>query len=155
MSLLLLRQFVAKYFGQTSAQDAICSLSFPIVLYAKHHLSRTKDTYNQTARHSLQNNGKCDYKYLSFFFLAWNFFPSLQNLRCDAEQVSKKTNLPSDLRAIAANKGFFVSDNQATGNCLFHTLSEQLQSVKGIQISHEELRKTLVQFLDENPNRVG
>ena len=103
----------------------------------------------------LQNNGKCDSKYLFFFFSAWNVFPSLQNLQCDAEQVSKKTNLPSDLRTIAAKKGFFVSDNQASGNCLFHALSEQLQSVKGIQISHEELRKTLVQFLDENPNLVG
>ncbi|CAH3174400.1 unnamed protein product, partial [Porites lobata] len=88
-------------------------------------------------------------------YQAWNVFPSLQNLQCDAEQVSKKTNLPSDLRTIAANKGFFVSDNQASGNCLFHALSEQLQSVKGIQISHKELRKTLVQFLDENPNLVS
>ena len=104
----------------------------------------------------LQNNGKCDYKYLFFFlFTAWNVFLSLQNLQCDAEQVSKNNNLPSDLRTIAANKGFFVSDNQASGNCLFHALSEQLQSVKGIQISHKELRKTLVQFLDENPNLVG
>ena len=107
----------------------------------------------------LQNNGKCDCKYLFLFyfifFLAWNVFPSLQKLQCDAEQVSKKTNLPSDLRTIATNKGFFVSDNQASGNCLFHALSEQLQSVKGIQISHKELRKTLVQFLEENPNLVS
>ena len=102
----------------------------------------------------LQNNGKFDNNYL-VFFSAWNVLPSLQNLPCDAEQFSKKTNLPSDLRAIAANKGFLVSDNQASGNCLFHALSEQLQSVKGIQISHEELRKTLVQFLNENPNLVG
>ena len=102
----------------------------------------------------LQNNGKFDNNYV-VFFSAWNVFPSLQNLQCDAEQVGKKTNLPSDLRAIAANKGFLVSENQASGNCLFHALSEQLQSVKGIQISHEELRKTLVQFLDENPNLVG
>ena len=102
----------------------------------------------------LQNNGKFDNNYL-FFFSAWNVFPSLQNLQCDAEQVGKKTNLPSDLRGIAANKGFIVSENQASGNCLFHALSEQLQSVKGIQISHKELRKTLVQFLDENPNLVG
>ena len=103
----------------------------------------------------LQNNGKCDYKCLFFFFSAWNVFPSLQNLQCDAEQVSKKNNLPSDLRTIAANKGFFVSDNQASGNCLFHALSEQLESVIGIQISHKELRKTLVQFLDENPYLVS
>ena len=90
-----------------------------------------------------------------FYFSAWNVFASLQKLRCDPEQVSKKTNLPSDLRTIAANKGFLVSDNQASGNCLFYALSEQLQSVKGIQISHKELRKTLVQFLDENPNLVS
>ena len=90
-----------------------------------------------------------------FYFSAWKVSPSLHNLRCDAEQVSKKTNLPSDLRTIAANKGFLVSDNQASGNCLFYALSEQLQSVKGIQISHKELRKTLVQFLDENPNLVS
>ena len=102
----------------------------------------------------LQNNGKFDNNYV-VFFSAWNVIPSLQNLQCDAEQVGKKNNLPSDLRAIAANKGFLVSENQASGNCLFHALSEQLQSVKGIQISHEELRKTLVQFLDENPNLVG
>ena len=102
----------------------------------------------------LQNNGKFDNNYV-VFFSAWNVFPSLQNLQCDAEQVGKKTNLPSDLRAIAANKGFLVSENQASGNCLFHALSEQLQSVKGIQISHKELRQTLVQFLDENPNLVG
>ena len=92
---------------------------------------------------------------LFFFFSGWNVFPSLQNLRRDAEQVSKKTNLPSDLTTIVANKGFVVSDNQASGNCLFHALSEQLQSVKGIQISHKKLRKTLVQFLSENPNLVG
>ena len=102
----------------------------------------------------LQNNGKFDNNYV-VFFSAWNVFPLLQNLQCDAEQVGKKNNLPSDLRAIAANKGFLVSENQASGNCLFHALSEQLQSVKGIQISHKELRKTLVQFLDENPNLVG
>ena len=102
----------------------------------------------------LQNNGKFDNNYV-FFFSAWNVFPLLQNLQCDAEQVGKKTNLPSDLRAIAANKGFLVSENQASGNCLFHALSEQLQSVKGIQIWHKELRKTLVQFLNENPNLVG
>ena len=102
----------------------------------------------------LQNNGKFDNNYM-VFFSAWNVFPSLQNLQCDAEQVGKKTNLPSDLRAIAANKGFLVSENQAFGNCLFHALSEQLQSVKKIQISHEKLRQTLVKFLDENPNLVG
>ena len=89
-----------------------------------------------------------------FFFPAENILPSLQNLLCDADQVRNKTILPSNLRTVAAKKGFLVSDNQASGNCLFYALSEQLKSVKGIQISHKELRNTLVQFLRENANQV-
>ena len=95
---------------------------------------------------------KCKNNYL--FFPAENILPSLQNLRCDAEQVRNKTILPSNLRTVAAKKGFLVSDNQASGNCLFYALSEQLKSVKGIQISHKELRNSLVQFLRENANLV-
>ena len=95
---------------------------------------------------------KCKNNYL--FFPAENILPSLQNLRCDADQVHNKTILPSNLRTVAAKKGFLVSDNQASGNCLFYALSEQLQSVKGIQISHKELRNTLVQFLRGNANLV-
>ncbi|CAH3103692.1 unnamed protein product [Porites lobata] len=83
---------------------------------------------------------------------AENILPSLQNLQCDADQVRNKTILPSNLRTVAAKKGFLVSDNQSSGNCLFYALSEQLKSVKGIQISHKELRNTLVQFLRENAN---
>ena len=94
-------------------------------------------------------------RFFSFFFQAWNVFRSLQNVRCDADQGSNKTSLPTELRTIAANKGFAVIDNKANGNCLFYALSEQLRSVKGIQISHKELRETLVQFLVKNPNLVG
>ena len=100
----------------------------------------------------LSNYWKCKNNYL--FFPAENILPSLQNLRCDADQVRNKTNLPSNLRTVAAKEGFLVSDNQASGNCLFYALSEQLKSVKGIQISHKELRNTLVQFLRENANQV-
>ena len=100
----------------------------------------------------LSNYWKCKNNYL--FFPDENILPSLQNLRCDADQVRNKTILPTNLRTVAAKKGFLVSDNQASGNCLFHALSEQLKSVKGIQISHKELRNTLVQFLRENANLV-
>ena len=137
--------------GITTAQDAICSLPLPIGCMRN---IRTQDT-NQTAQPPYKTMKNVIISTCLFFFSARNFFPSLQNLQWDAEQVSEKTNLPSDLRAIAANKGFVVSDNQASENCLFHSLSEQLQSVKGIRLSHKELRKTLVQFLDENPNLVG
>ena len=90
-----------------------------------------------------------------FTFSAKDIFSHLQELQSDTVQVGNKTNLPSDLRRIAANKGFVVSDNQASGNCLFYALSEQLQSVEGIEISHRELRRTLVQFLRGNANLVS
>ena len=51
--------------------------------------------------------------------------------------------------------GLIVSDNDGKGNCLFHALSEQLETVKKIKIRHYELRKTLVQYLKENPETVG
>ena len=51
--------------------------------------------------------------------------------------------------------GLIVSDNDGKGNCLFHALSEQLQTVKKIKISHDELRKTLVQYLKKNRETVG
>ena len=57
----------------------------------------------------------CFLFFFVFYFSAWNVFPSLQTLQCDAEQVSKKNSLTSDLRMIAANKGFFVSDTKHPG----------------------------------------
>ena len=58
------------------------------------------------------------------------------------------------LRKTAADKGFVICDNPASGNCMFYALSEQLQRVKGINIPHKEIRKDLVQFLKTFPNLV-
>ena len=38
---------------------------------------------------------------------------------------------------------------------MFFALSEQLDLVKGIQMSHDELRRTIVQHLWENPRLVS
>jgi len=77
-------------------------------------------------------------------------FKDLQEMRCDADKVYKKTSLSEDLEKIASDEGFIISGNPGSGNCMFYALCEQLQSVKGIKLSHTELRKTLVQFLTEN-----
>ncbi|XP_022804465.1 protein NLRC3-like isoform X1 [Stylophora pistillata] len=57
-----------------------------------------------------------------------------------------------DLQKTAADKGFLVCDNPASGDCMFYALSHQLQSTKGIEISHRQLRCDLVQFLERYPN---
>ena len=68
---------------------------------------------------------------------------------------SDKLQRPEELQRIASHKGFLISENQGLDNCLFYALVEQLQIVNGIEISHEELRVNLVQFLKENYNLVS
>ncbi len=79
----------------------------------------------------------------------------LHQINRDPNKFNKKTDLSEDLQKIAADKGFIISDNPASGNCMFYALSEQLQTVKGIQISDQVLRKKLVEFLAKNHNLVS
>ena len=69
--------------------------------------------------------------------------------------VFSKDVLSARLERIASDKGFVISDNEGSGNCMFHALSEQLNLVKGITISHRKLRHSIVQYLKENPKLVG
>ena len=84
-----------------------------------------------------------------------------QSLR-DAEQLqrypraaTRMTDVSRRLDEIASDKGFTVSDNDGSGNCMFYSLSEQLDLVKGIQISHNALRQHIVQYLEKNPTLVS
>ena len=79
---------------------------------------------------------------------------NLQQMQLYASKANSKTDLTEELKKIASDKGFRISDNQGSGNCMFYALSEQLQIVKGIKIQHGELRQTLVQYLRENPKLV-
>ena len=86
---------------------------------------------------------------------AMSIIDSLQRMHCDPSKFQKKTGLPKDLQTIASDKGFSICDNPGSGNCMFYALSEQLQSVKGIQISDTELRKELVEHLGNFPKLVS
>ena len=83
----------------------------------------------------------------------------IHQIHCDRiKSVNKITGLSEELRRIASDKGFIISensDNSAPGNCMFDALSKQLQIVKGIQISHSELRKIIVQSLGNFSNLVS
>lgn len=77
-------------------------------------------------------------------------------MRQDADQRSDKTfNFDSNLRTIANEKGFRVSDNPGEGDCMFYALSEQLKFAKEIQLSVAELRQEIVQYLQQNPKLVS
>ena len=65
------------------------------------------------------------------------------------------TDVSRRLNEIASDKGFTVSDNEGSGNCMFYSLSEQLDLVKGIQISHNGLRQHIVLYLEKNPTLVS
>ncbi|CAH3180165.1 unnamed protein product [Porites lobata] len=79
-------------------------------------------------------------------------FLALQQILLEARTESSKTELSQALKRTALEKGFAISDNQGQGNCMFFALSEQLERIKGIQMSHDELRRTIVQHLRENPS---
>ena len=76
-------------------------------------------------------------------------------MQLDASKVKSRTDLLLGLRKIALYRGFRISDNEGLGNCMFYALSEQLEIVKGIKISHGELRQNLVQYLRRYPKLVS
>ena len=82
-------------------------------------------------------------------------FHALQEIQLDARSETSQTELSLNLKKTAQEKGFVISDNQGEGNCMFFALSEQLDVVKGMRISHEEIRQTVVHFLRENPTLVS
>ena len=75
--------------------------------------------------------------------------------RLHVDNVISKDELSARLERIASDKGLVISDNEGSGNCMFHALSEQLNLVKGMTISHEKLRHSIVQYLRKNPKLVG
>ena len=70
-------------------------------------------------------------------------------------KISSNTDPPSDLKKIASEKGYRIFDNLGSGNCMFHALSELLKIVRGVEITHFELRHSLVQYLREHPKQVS
>lgn len=78
----------------------------------------------------------------------------IRESKCESKGVPA-LNKTDALSGAVSDMGLIVSDNDGKGNCLFHALSEQLETVKKIKISHDELRKTLVQYLKKNRETVG
>lgn len=91
----------------------------------------------------------------TFCMAAGRVLRDLERMRNDASNIISGRNLLEDLEKIASDKGFEIADNEGSGNCMFYALSEQLDVVKGIQMSHEALRQYLVQYLRENPALVS
>ena len=62
----------------------------------------------------------------------------------NAGNTFEKDALSENLERISSDKGFMISDNEGSGNCMFHALSEQLHLVKGTKISHTKLKRYAV-----------
>lgn len=74
----------------------------------------------------------------------------LSQMEHDAEMAKSKMSLSTGPEQIAWNKDFIVVDNQGEGNCMFHSLSDQLELVMGITVSHEQLRRAVVDYLERD-----
>ena len=77
------------------------------------------------------------------------------DMQHDVNKFNSSTDLLVELERIASDKGFVISDNEGSGNCMFYALSEQLKLVKGIKISQGELRQSIVKYLRKNPKLVS
>ena len=82
-------------------------------------------------------------------------FMNLQLTQRAVSKVNSNTDPLVELEKIASGKGFVISHNEGSGNCMYHALSEQLNLVKGIKISHGDLRQSIVQHLLNNPRMVS
>ena len=60
-----------------------------------------------------------------------------------------------NLKKIASGRGYVISDNQGEGNCMFFAISEQLELMQGVKLSHKKLRRKVVRYLKENPTLVS
>ena len=80
---------------------------------------------------------------------------NLQQMQCDVSKINSDTDPSVELEKITSGKGFVISNNEGSGNCMFHALSEQLNLVRGIKILHGELRQSIVQYLLNNPRLVS
>ena len=89
-----------------------------------------------------------------FLELPTELLQNLQQMQCNADNTCNKDVLSGNLERIASDKGFMISDNEGSGNCMFHALSEQLHLVKRTTISHTELRRYIVQHLRNIPKLV-
>ena len=52
---------------------------------------------------------------------------NLQQMQLYASTVNNSITLTEELTTIVSEKGFRISDNQGSGNCMFLALSEQLE----------------------------
>ena len=93
----------------------------------------------------------CFYKIIT----AKQAFSKLQAMHHDADNCTKKADLSQGLQMNASKKGLYIVGNEGKGNCMFHALCDQLKFKKEIVITHQELRKKLVEYLRQHPSLVG
>ena len=73
----------------------------------------------------------------------------------EAKGNAGKTDPSLNLKKKANEKGFEISDNRGEGNCMFFAISEQLEFIQGVKLSHRKLRKKVVRHLKKNPTLVS
>ena len=89
-------------------------------------------------------------------FAAGVIYDALQQIcKMEAYRDAGKTDPLLNLKKIAYERGFVISDNQGEGNCMFFAISEQLELIQGVKLSHKKLRKKVVRYLKENPTLVS
>ena len=79
----------------------------------------------------------------------------VENLAAAADNSSSDECLGdhfSQLVSLAHERGFTVKNVIGDGNCLFHSVQLQLETI-GVQLDHTAIRKQLVDYLEDYPYR--
>ena len=74
----------------------------------------------------------------------------LSDLEKMHSEKDREKSLISNLKKNAAIKGFIIQGNCGEGNCMFHALSRQLEIKLGLKISHGDLRREIVEYLENH-----
>ena len=82
-------------------------------------------------------------------------FHNLKQMEYEVEKSTTLDKLMKRLEERASKKGLIIVDKDRSGNCMLYSLSDQLELVKNLTISPEELRQSIVQYLRDNPNWVS
>ena len=83
---------------------------------------------------------------------------SARKVSAHSTRIKTKTSVQDyeNLTKNALEKGYLLQfDNPGGGNCMFYALVDQLRKVHRVDITHEQLRENLVQYLKENPTLVS
>ena len=82
------------------------------------------------------------------------YYEFLERNRLSTKLNKHDNSLEAILNKKAGEKHLKIVPVPGDGNCMFHAISHQLNHILGLTVSHEELRRMIVDYLRNHPQTV-